>query len=76
MTEHTHHAGQSTHLTAALGLGPVTLFGLAYMTPIIVLGIFGIIAEASTCLHTHADHHFVREANQQLVGKVEDPSMT
>lgn len=47
MTEHTHQAGQPTHLTPALGLGSVTLFGLAYMTPIIVLGIFGIIAEAS-----------------------------
>jgi putrescine importer len=47
MSEHTHQAGHPTHLTAALGLGSVTLFGLAYMTPIIVLGIFGIIAEAS-----------------------------
>jgi amino acid transporter len=47
MTTHTHQVGQSPHLTATLGLRSVTLFGLAYMTPIIVLGIFGVIAEAS-----------------------------
>jgi len=47
MSEHTQQTGHQTHLPAALGLGSVTLFGLAYMTPIIVLGIFGIIAETS-----------------------------
>src|ERR1700694_2752379 len=30
-----------------LGLRSAVLFGLAYMTPIIVLGIFGVIAKAS-----------------------------
>jgi putrescine importer len=40
---HTSHG----ELTKALGLRGVLLFGLAYMTPIIVLGIFGVIAEAS-----------------------------
>jgi hypothetical protein len=41
MSEHTQQMGHQTHLRAALGLGlgSVTLFGLAYMTPIIVLGI-------------------------------------
>lgn len=39
----THHA----HLQKALGLRGVLLLGLAYMAPIIVLGIFGVIAEAS-----------------------------
>jgi putrescine importer len=39
----THHAT----LQKTLGLRSVVLFGLAYMTPIIVLGIFGVIAEAS-----------------------------
>ena len=34
-------------LVRTLGLGSVVLFGLAYMTPLIVLGIFGIIAEAT-----------------------------
>ncbi|MBB2910514.1 amino acid transporter [Streptosporangium becharense] len=34
-------------LRRALTLGPVVLFGLAYMTPLIVLGIFGIVAEAT-----------------------------
>jgi len=34
-------------LDRTLGLRSVVLFGLAYMTPIIVLGIFGIIAETS-----------------------------
>ncbi|RDH78964.1 APC family permease [Mycolicibacterium moriokaense] len=38
-----HHA----ELQKSLGLRGVVLFGLAYMTPIIVLGIFGVIAEAS-----------------------------
>jgi putrescine importer len=38
-----HHAT----LQKTLGLRSVVLFGLAYMTPIIVLGIFGVIAEAS-----------------------------
>lgn len=47
MTSHARQVDHSTHLTATLGLRSVTLFGLAYMTPIIVLGIFGVIAEAS-----------------------------
>ena len=34
-------------LTRTLGLRAVVLFGLAYMTPLIVLGIFGIIAETT-----------------------------
>lgn len=48
MSEQTQHVGETNHLKATLGLGGVTLFGLAYMTPIIVLGIFGVIAEASS----------------------------
>lgn len=39
----THHA----ELQKALGLRGVLLMGLAYMAPIIVLGIFGVIAETS-----------------------------
>lgn len=35
------------HLEKTVGLRSVVLFGLAYMTPIIVLGIFGVIAEVS-----------------------------
>jgi len=38
---------RSTQLSRSLGLGSVTLFGLAYMAPMIVLGIFGVIAETS-----------------------------
>src|ERR1700694_614777 len=38
-----HHAT----LQKTLGLRSAVLFGLAYMTPIIVLGIFGVIAKAS-----------------------------
>ncbi|UJH71509.1 APC family permease [Ornithinimicrobium sp. INDO-MA30-4] len=37
----------SPTLEKTLGLRGVVLFGLAYMTPIIVLGIFGVIAVAS-----------------------------
>jgi putrescine importer len=40
---HAHHAT----LQKTLHLRSVVLFGLAYMTPIIVLGIFGVIAEKS-----------------------------
>ena len=40
-------AERTTHLTRSLGLGSVTLFGLAYMAPMIVLGIFGVIAETA-----------------------------
>lgn len=39
-------AHEST-LVRTLGLRSVVLFGLAYMTPLIVLGIFGIIAEVT-----------------------------
>lgn len=38
----------TTTLTRALGLRSLVLFGLAYMTPIIVLGIFGIVAEVTS----------------------------
>lgn len=37
----------SATLQRVLGLRSLVLFGLAYMTPIIVLGIFGIVAEAT-----------------------------
>src|SRR5690242_13764243 len=47
MTETAQQPIEAGHLNATLGLGGVTLFGLAYMAPIIVLGIFGVIAEAS-----------------------------
>lgn len=36
-----------TRLTRTLTLGPVVLFGLAYMAPMIVLGTFGELAESS-----------------------------
>jgi amino acid transporter len=38
---------QLTGLTPHLGLRAVVLFGLAYMTPLIVLGTFGIVAEST-----------------------------
>ncbi|MEM7444408.1 MAG: APC family permease [Pseudomonadota bacterium] len=38
---------QTTTLRRSLGLPAVTLFGLAYMAPIIVYGTFGILAEKS-----------------------------
>ncbi len=38
---------QQASLQQSLGLRSAVLFGLAYMTPIIVLGIFGVIAEKS-----------------------------
>ena len=38
---------QSTGLAPRLGLRGVVLFGLAYMTPLIVLGTFGIVAEST-----------------------------
>jgi len=37
----------SPTLTRSLTLSSVVMFGLAYMTPIIVLGIFGIVAEVT-----------------------------
>lgn len=40
-------SAHDTELRKTLGLRGVVLFGLAYMTPIIVLGIFGVIAAAS-----------------------------
>jgi putrescine importer len=46
-TEATEPAGYTSALEKTLGLRSVILFGLAYMAPIIVLGIFGVIAEAS-----------------------------
>src|SRR5690349_15836413 len=39
-------AGHTT-LVRALGLRSLVLFGLAYMTPLIVLGIFGVVAAAT-----------------------------
>jgi amino acid transporter len=35
------------HLQRTLSLGSVVLFGIAYMTPIIVLGTFGILAQST-----------------------------
>lgn len=37
----------TTRLNRALTLGPVVLFGLAYMAPVIVLGTFGELADSS-----------------------------
>ena len=37
----------ATHLVRTLGTRSLVLFGLAYMTPIIVLGIFGIVASVT-----------------------------
>ncbi len=45
--EATEPAGYQSALEKTLHLRSVILFGLAYMAPIIVLGIFGVIAEAS-----------------------------
>jgi amino acid transporter len=45
--EATEPTGYQSPLEKTLGLRSVILFGLAYMAPIIVLGIFGVIAEAS-----------------------------
>jgi len=39
---------QTTSLARTLRLPSLVLFGLAYMTPIIVLGIFGVIAETTS----------------------------
>ncbi|WP_216897745.1 APC family permease [Nocardia alni] len=39
--------GSAGHLTRTLTLGPVVLFGLAYMAPMIVLGTFGVLDEDS-----------------------------
>jgi len=36
------------HLTRTLGLRSLVMLGLAYMTPIIVLGIFGVVAETTS----------------------------
>ncbi|WP_083701579.1 APC family permease [Tersicoccus sp. Bi-70] len=38
-------AGEGTHLNRTLHLHSLVLFGLAYLAPMIVLGIFGVIAE-------------------------------
>lgn len=38
---------EQPHLTRTLGLTSLVLFGLAYMTPLIVLGIFGVVAETT-----------------------------
>lgn len=42
-----HPAGPALTLRRTLTLRSLVLFGLAYMTPIIVLGIFGIVAETT-----------------------------
>ena len=49
MTASEDHGTQAHHgtLQKQLNLRSLVLFGLAYMTPIIVLGIFGVIAELS-----------------------------
>lgn len=46
-TEATEPTGYQSPLDKTLGLRSVTLFGLAYTAPIIILGTFGVIAEAS-----------------------------
>jgi amino acid transporter len=46
MTDTSSGAGHTT-LVRALGLRSLVLFGLAYMTPLIVLGIFGVVAAAT-----------------------------
>jgi putrescine importer len=45
MTSESHE--QAPRLERTLGLGSVVAIGVAYTTPLIVLGIFGIVAEAS-----------------------------
>jgi putrescine importer len=45
MTNHSRE--QATTLERALGLGSVVLIGLAYMTPLIVLGTYGVVAQLS-----------------------------
>jgi amino acid transporter len=45
--ESTEPAAYTSPLEKTLGLRSVTLFGLAYTAPIIILGTFGVIAEAS-----------------------------
>jgi putrescine importer len=42
-----NHASTSTSLNRTLTLSSVVMFGLAYMTPIIVLGTFGLLAAAT-----------------------------
>ncbi|OMC41961.1 Putrescine importer PuuP [Mycobacterium sp. GA-1841] len=43
----TRDSSGPTTLVRALGLRSLVLFGLAYMTPLIVLGIFGVVAAAT-----------------------------
>ncbi len=38
---------QAPTLERTLGLGSVVLIGLAYMTPLIVLGTYGVVADLS-----------------------------
>jgi len=45
MTNDSHQ--QETTLERSLGLGSVVLIGLAYMTPLIVLGTYGVVAQLS-----------------------------
>jgi putrescine importer len=45
MTSESHE--QAPRLERTLGLGSVVAIGVAYTTPLIVLGIFGVVAEAS-----------------------------
>lgn len=47
MTADTAPASAAPALSRALGLRSLVLFGLAYLTPMIVLGIFGVIASLS-----------------------------
>ena len=43
----TNNHEQVTTLERSLGLGSVVLIGLAYMTPLIVLGTYGVVAQLS-----------------------------
>jgi hypothetical protein len=45
MTSNSHE--QAPRLERTLGLGSVVAIGVAYTTPLIVLGIFGVVAEQS-----------------------------
>ncbi|GAA3712703.1 APC family permease [Streptomyces tremellae] len=46
-TEPAKDGAQAPGLDRTLGLRSVVLFGLAYMTPLIVLGTFGVVADAT-----------------------------
>jgi hypothetical protein len=55
---------QATTLERTLGLGSVVLIGLAYMTPLIVLGTYGVVSPTlqwnrPNCLSGHANRDAV-----------------